>query len=225
MVDEVAEVAALGLGKVRDDHVEDLVRTVLVPRFREEPISPAAGRRCSRRWWPTTCTTAWSTWPLDELHGWLRVNRVAFTDMLSERAPWWAPPRVNEAVTRKIHTESVRWLADTTTPSAIKCRRPATPPSRCGARATCESPSSWRSSSPGVPVERRIWDGAARWTRFTFAYTEPLEWVDVDPDRTIALDVSWLNNGRVVASDRRAPAAMTSRWLLAVQQVLSWLAF
>ena len=47
----------------------------------------------------------------------------------------------------------------------------------------------------------------------------------MDPDRKIALDVSWLNNGRVVAADRRAPVAMTSRWLLAVQQVLSWLAF
>ena len=77
----------------------------------------------------------------------------------------------------------------------------------------------------GRPVERRNWDGVGRWTRFTFGYAEPLEWVDVDPDRKIALDVSWLNNGRVVASDRRAPAAMTSRWLLAVQQVLSWLAF
>ena len=77
----------------------------------------------------------------------------------------------------------------------------------------------------GRPVERRTWDGVARWTRFTFGYAEPLEWVDVNPDRTVALDVSWLNNGRVVASDRRAPAAMTSRWLLAVQQVLSWLAF
>ena len=77
----------------------------------------------------------------------------------------------------------------------------------------------------GRPVERRNWDGVGRWTRFTFGYAEPLEWVDVDPDRKIALDVSWLNNGRVVASDRRAPVAMTSRWLLAVQQVLSWLAF
>ncbi len=77
----------------------------------------------------------------------------------------------------------------------------------------------------GRPVERRNWDGVGRWTRFTFGYAEPLEWVDVDPDRKIALDVSWLNNGRVVAADRRAPAAMTSRWLLAVQQVLSWLAF
>lgn len=77
----------------------------------------------------------------------------------------------------------------------------------------------------GRPVERRTWDGVARWTRFTFAYAERLEWVDVDPDRDIALDVSWLNNGRVVAADRRAPVAMTSRWLLVVQQVLGWLSF
>jgi hypothetical protein len=49
--------------------------------------------------------------------------------------------------------------------------------------------------------------------------------VDVDPDRKVALDVSWLNNGHVVKTDRRAPVAMTSRWLLAVQQVLSCLAF
>jgi hypothetical protein len=77
----------------------------------------------------------------------------------------------------------------------------------------------------GRPVERRTWDGAARWTRFAFDYAERLEWVDVDPDRRVVLDVSWLNNGRVVAADRRAPVAMTSRWLLAVQQVLSWLAF
>jgi len=77
----------------------------------------------------------------------------------------------------------------------------------------------------GRPVERRTWDGVARWTRFTFDRAEPLEWVDVDPERRVALDVSWLNNGRVIAADRRAPVAMTSRWLLAVQQVVSWLAF
>jgi len=77
----------------------------------------------------------------------------------------------------------------------------------------------------GRPVERRTWDGVERWTRFTFEYPEPLEWVDVDPDRDVALDLSWLNNGRVVSADRRAPVAMTSRWLLVVQQVLGWLAF
>ena len=33
----------------------------------------------------------------------------------------------------------------------------------------------------GRPVERRTWDGVARWTRFTFSDAGPLEWVDVDP--------------------------------------------
>ena len=42
VVDEVSDVAAIALGKVRDDHIADLVTEALVPRFREEPISPAA---------------------------------------------------------------------------------------------------------------------------------------------------------------------------------------
>jgi hypothetical protein len=77
----------------------------------------------------------------------------------------------------------------------------------------------------GRPIEHRTWGGVARWTRFEFSRPERLEWVDVDPGRRIALDVSWANNGRVVEPDRRAPVAMTSRWLAAVQQVLGWLAF
>src|SRR3954451_8691528 len=36
VVDEVADVAAIGLDRVRDEHVSDLVTEALVPRFREE---------------------------------------------------------------------------------------------------------------------------------------------------------------------------------------------
>ena len=43
VVDEVADVAAIGLGKVRDDHIVSLVNDALVPRFREEPIAPLVG--------------------------------------------------------------------------------------------------------------------------------------------------------------------------------------
>ena len=43
VVDEVAEVAAIALSKVRDEHIESLVRDALTPRFREEPISPLLG--------------------------------------------------------------------------------------------------------------------------------------------------------------------------------------
>ena len=39
-------------------------------------------------------------------------NPETFAEVLSERAPWWAPPRLNEAVTKRIHTEVVNWLVD-----------------------------------------------------------------------------------------------------------------
>ena len=71
VVDEVAEVAVIALGKVRDDHVADLVTHALVPRFREEPISPLLG---------TTLMEVLRDdlhhglvdLAVDELHSWLR---------------------------------------------------------------------------------------------------------------------------------------------------------
>jgi hypothetical protein len=77
----------------------------------------------------------------------------------------------------------------------------------------------------GRPVERRTWDGVGHWTRFAFEYPEPLEWVDIDPDRNVPLDVAWLNNSRIIGGDRRPAAAMASRWLLLVQHIVGWLSF
>jgi hypothetical protein len=76
----------------------------------------------------------------------------------------------------------------------------------------------------GRPAERLVWDGAARWKRFDFTRPERLEWVDIDPDRTQVLDVDWLNNARRVEAQPRAAAWLTARWLLVVQQFLSWVA-
>ncbi len=111
LVDEVAEVASIGLGKVRDDQIEDLVRTALVPRFREEQISPLLGGLLGEMV-ADDLHHGLVDLALEELHTWLTHNQVAFTDMLSERAPWWAPPRLNEAVTARIHVEVVRWIED-----------------------------------------------------------------------------------------------------------------
>ena len=111
VVDEVADVAAIALSRVNDDHIVELVDSVLVPRFREEPISPLLGTfvvevvRDDLHHGVVDLA-------LEELHRWLVQNPETFAAVLSERAPWWAPPRLNEAVTTKIHTESVRWLAD-----------------------------------------------------------------------------------------------------------------
>jgi uncharacterized membrane-anchored protein YjiN (DUF445 family) len=111
VVDEVSDVAAIALSRVGDEHVAELVDSVLVPRFREEPISPLLGTfvvevvRDDLHHGVVDLA-------LEELHRWLVQNPDTFAAVLSERAPWWAPPRLNEAVTTRIHTEAVRWLAD-----------------------------------------------------------------------------------------------------------------
>ena len=111
VVDEVAEVASIALAKVRDDHIESLVRDALAPRFREEPIAPLLGGLLAEAL-EDDLQHGLVDLALEELHGWLVENPDTVTEVLGERAPWWAPPRLNEAVTGRIHLELVRWVAD-----------------------------------------------------------------------------------------------------------------
>jgi uncharacterized membrane-anchored protein YjiN (DUF445 family) len=111
VVDEVAEVAAIALSKVRDDHIASLVNDALVPRFREEPISPLLGGLLSEAL-QDDLHHGLVDLALEELHGWLQDNPDTVQEVLGERAPWWAPPRLNERVTARIHLEMVRWVGD-----------------------------------------------------------------------------------------------------------------
>ena len=111
VVDEVADVAAIALTKVRDDHIESLVRDALTPRFREEPIAPLLGGLLSEAL-HDDLHHGLVDLALEELHGWLVENPDTVAEVLGERAPWWAPPRLNEAVTGRIHVELVRWVQD-----------------------------------------------------------------------------------------------------------------
>ncbi|GAB3258563.1 DUF445 domain-containing protein [Nocardioides dilutus] len=111
VVDEVADVAAIALSKVRDEHIESLVRDALTPRFREEPISPLLGGLLSEAL-RDNIHHGLVDLALAELHGWLVENPDTVAEVLGERAPWWAPPRLNEAVTGRIHLELVRWVDD-----------------------------------------------------------------------------------------------------------------
>jgi hypothetical protein len=75
----------------------------------------------------------------------------------------------------------------------------------------------------GKPVERLTWDGRDPLKKFVFERSEKLEWVDVDPDRKIVLDVNWLNNGRRLAIDRRPAAGWAARWMCVVQTIITTL--
>ncbi len=111
VVAEAADVAAIGLAKITDDHVADLVTEALVPRFREEPIAPLLGGLLAETV-HDDLHHGLVDLALAELHRWLEHHPDTFTDVLSERAPWWAPERLNVAVTGRLHTEALRWVAD-----------------------------------------------------------------------------------------------------------------
>jgi uncharacterized membrane-anchored protein YjiN (DUF445 family) len=111
VVDEVRDLAAIGLSKAKDEHIVELVEKVLVPRFAEEPISPILGSFVVEAV-ADDLHHGVVDLALEELHQWLEANPGTFAEVLSERAPWWAPPRLNEAVTTRLHTEAIRWIGD-----------------------------------------------------------------------------------------------------------------
>ncbi|MFB9312489.1 DUF445 domain-containing protein [Nocardioides plantarum] len=111
VVDEIAVVARIALGKVRDEHVEALVTDALVPRFREEPIAPLLGGLLSEAV-RDDVHHGLVDLALEELQGWLEANPRTVQDVLGERAPWWAPDSLNERVTARAHVEIVKWVGD-----------------------------------------------------------------------------------------------------------------
>ncbi|WP_395655945.1 DUF445 domain-containing protein [Nocardioides sp.] len=110
-VDEVADVAVIVLDRVRDEHIEGLIRDALVPRFREEPLAPLLGSLLEETI-RDDLHHGLLDLGLEELYRWLVENPDTVAEVLGERAPWWAPTRLNDAVTARVHRELVRWVAD-----------------------------------------------------------------------------------------------------------------
>ncbi len=111
VVDEAAELASLGLGKVTDEHIRGFVQDALVPRFREEPIAPLLGGLLDEVV-RDDLHHGLVDLAVDEVTQWLVEHPEQFAVVLGERAPWWAPPRLNDAVTKRLYREIVEWLLD-----------------------------------------------------------------------------------------------------------------
>jgi uncharacterized membrane-anchored protein YjiN (DUF445 family) len=111
VVAEAAAVLAIGLRRMRDADVASLVEEVLIPRFMAEPVSPVAGGLLQEIV-ADNAHHGLVDLALEEGHRWLVHNQETFSDVIGERAPWWAPDRLNELVTARLHLEAVRWVAD-----------------------------------------------------------------------------------------------------------------
>ncbi|HEY6934420.1 MAG TPA: DUF445 domain-containing protein [Marmoricola sp.] len=111
VVAEGSALAMAGLRRVRDEDVAALVQDVVVPRFIDEPLSPAAGGLLAEIV-ADDAHHGLVDLALGEMHRWLVDNEDTFLEVLGERAPWWAPPRLNEVITARVHREVVRWVAE-----------------------------------------------------------------------------------------------------------------
>ena len=111
VVDEVASVLHIGLSKVRDEDMASLVEDVLLPRFKEEPVSPVAGSLLEEIV-RDKAHHGLVDLALEEAHRWLLANEDTFAEVVGERAPWWSPQAVNERVTHRLHVEVVAWVDD-----------------------------------------------------------------------------------------------------------------
>jgi uncharacterized membrane-anchored protein YjiN (DUF445 family) len=111
VVREGSSLMTLALDRLRDSDVEALVADVLLPRLKQEPISPIAGNLLAEIL-KDNAHHGLVDLALEEGHHWLVHNQETFAQVVGERAPWWAPDRLNELVTDRLHLEAVRWLAD-----------------------------------------------------------------------------------------------------------------
>jgi hypothetical protein len=123
-----------------------VVNEVIIPRLQQEPFSPVAGGLL-KEIVADDAHHGLVDLVLEEGHRWLVHNQETFTEVVGERAPWWAPQRLNTAVTERLHLEAIRgW--PTSGPTRTTCahragqhagsarRRPAVrrgDPGACGA--------------------------------------------------------------------------------------------
>lgn len=110
-VREGATVVSTALARLKDRDVQAVVVDVLIPRLIDEPISPVAGPFLAEVL-ADKAHHGFVDLVIDEGHRWLVNNPQTFIDVLADRAPWWAPDRLNEMVTHRLHLEAVRWLED-----------------------------------------------------------------------------------------------------------------
>ncbi len=111
VVDEGSNVLTIGLQRMRDEAVAELVEEAILPRLREEPISPVAGSLLEEIV-RDKAHYGLVDLALSEAHRWLAHNEETFGAILGERAPWWTPVRVNEVVIKRMHLEALRWVED-----------------------------------------------------------------------------------------------------------------
>ncbi|WP_022926254.1 DUF445 domain-containing protein [Serinicoccus marinus] len=111
VVSEAAPFLRRAVERLDEDEIRTFVDDVVLPRVREEPLSPVAGHLLER-----VVEDGSHHGLVDlfarELHAWLALHQDQVETIVRSRAPAWAPTWVNDQVTRRVYTEVLRWARD-----------------------------------------------------------------------------------------------------------------
>lgn len=111
VIGEVAPLASRALQRIGEDEVRGFVDHTLLPRLREEELSPLAGHLLE-----AVVADRAHHGIVDivvrELHQWLRAHPDDVARILFARAPWWSPRWLDEQVVGRVYHELLDWSAE-----------------------------------------------------------------------------------------------------------------
>ncbi|WP_228387096.1 DUF445 domain-containing protein [Ornithinicoccus halotolerans] len=111
VVTDASPVAVTLLRRIRAEDMAGFVADTLLPRLRQEPLSPLAGHLLD-----AVVTDRAHHGVVDiaagELHHWVRGHPDEVATILHARAPWWSPRWLDDQVVDRVYRELVDWTAE-----------------------------------------------------------------------------------------------------------------
>lgn len=111
VVDEGSKMLADALAAVKASDVAAVVEEALIPRLKEEHLSPVIGQLMAEIL-NDDAHRGLVDLMMNELHRWLLHNEDEVTGIVGQRAPWWTPHWVDERVALRLYAEAVDWVAE-----------------------------------------------------------------------------------------------------------------
>ena len=111
VVAEGSRILADGLSYVKEQDVAAVIEQALLPRVREEPLSPAAGQLLEEIL-RDRAHDGLVDLALDELSQWLLTHEDEVSTLIEERAPMWTPEWLDKRASKWVHKQVVAWTRE-----------------------------------------------------------------------------------------------------------------
>jgi uncharacterized membrane-anchored protein YjiN (DUF445 family) len=111
LVAEASRVLADGLSRVKERDVAAVIEEGLIPRLREEPLSPVVGQLLEEVL-RDQAHSGLVDLVVDELRRWLLEHHDEVAALVENRAPTWTPQWLDKRVAGWVHEQVVDWVED-----------------------------------------------------------------------------------------------------------------